>query len=254
MSAPVMLEQHYALGGDWNERPTNRGRYSPAWIAAQLGLGVYSPGPRSIDWAMASCPVTEIDRVGFGGADHQLVTFTLHYPGHPRLALRGGIWNCERDRDPADVTRWLQAQMKEHGLDFVLLQEAKQYHDALEDLDGVQVIAYGRPAGAQHSVIVVRHGVDVNSAESMQMSKAGWLLRGWGGDNLHAPHFTTFATLNGWLTLGSVHEVVAVDWRRRGRIWRAVGALDRIRARRQAARRYVALGRRVLGHNRKEHR
>lgn len=256
MSGADVLKRQYALGGDFNERAANRGRYSPRWIAEQLHLGVFTPGPRSIDWLMASCPVTDVERVGDGGSDHHMVIFTVHYPGRGgrALALKGAIWNCERDRDPNKVGVWLDQQIRRHGLDFVLLQEAKQYHDALEEIAGVQVIAYGKPMGAQHNVIVVRDGVDVTEAEAQQMSREGWLLRGWGGDDQHAPSYATFATLNGWLHVGSVHEVVAVDWRERRGLWRAIGALDRVRARRQAARRYVARGRRVLGRNRKEPR
>lgn len=230
------------VGGDWNQSPARKGPYSPRWIAHRAHLHITSPirGKHGrIDFPMANVPVDHMARVRGGGSDHGLVVFRVTNPATGQW-LRGGVWNVERDRGSRrrhGLRSYLTHVTAARHLDFVLLQEAKQYHRPLRHVRHFRLVAKGAPQGARQQVILVRKGVGTANPRFTRMSRHGWVVIG----GRHAPAYTTFVTLDGWLRVASVHETVGVEWAH----GHMRGPGDRRRARRGSAIRLVATAARL---------
>jgi len=235
--------------GDYNEAPDSVGRYAPAWVAAKAGLTIYPP-PRGkhgrIDFVMSDADVRDVRRVQGGESDHGLIVFDVVNPLTGEK-LRGGTWNVERDRRGARVdvmVDFIEFAFRVHRLDFLAVQEVRQYHQAdgsgpLARIPGLRLVATTTPDGARHNAILVAAAVKVGAVDFVQMSREGWFLSGT--TQQHTPLFDTRATLDGWLRVSSVHETVGVDWID----GQMTGPELRVRARRQSARRRVREARRV---------
>jgi N-acetyl-anhydromuramyl-L-alanine amidase AmpD len=232
------LGVHLLLGGDWNEGANSTGTHSPAWIAAQGGMKVYAPPPNragkvGIDYVLSSAPVTDVKRVEETGSDHEPITFTVTHPDG--RTLRGGIFNVRRDRTLAEreqLHEWLDARDE----DFWLLQEVRQYHDLLKSVGGYTAFTAREPAGAEHNAVLVRDGVTAADAKFRQTSGAGWFTK---DGKQHDPTTVALVTLNGWLRVGSVHEVVSTDLR----AGKWVGPVRRVAARVSSAQTLARIGR-----------
>lgn len=232
-AAPRML-----VGGDWNQPPSNKGAYSPHWIARRAQLRIHAPARGKhgrIDFLMSDARVPSMTRFRGGGSDHGLVSFRVT-GSQPGQSLHGALWNVERDRGPQRqhvLVRYLSRITRTRHLDFLLLQEAQQYHRALAGLRGYQLVAKPGPRGARQQVILVRRGIRTTQPRFTRMSVHGWrVVTG----SRHRPAYTTFVTLDGWIRVASVHEAVGVDWR----FGRLDGPADRRRSRRGSAIRLVA--------------
>ena len=224
------------LGGDWNEPPFSTGAYSPAWIANQTGSRITHGAPAGhgrIDFVICDARVGDMALHATGGSDHNLRSFTVYryHTKTTRQHLYGAIWNAQRDRDPDDVTRFLNAFLRVHRTDFVLLQEVQQYHRALRRIPGYSLHAEpGR--GKSQNAILVSHGTKTHRFRVRRMAPYVWFTR----DRIeHASPYMPHIGLDGWLRVASVHEVPRVDWRK----GRMVGAWDRRRVRRVSAKRMV---------------
>jgi len=69
------------IGGDWNEQSSTNGKWSPGWIAKQLGMKKNRGG--HIDWDLSrGCQVSHVKVGPTGGSDHHIVTFTVSQPKH----------------------------------------------------------------------------------------------------------------------------------------------------------------------------
>ena len=231
------------VGGDWNQSPSHRGMYSPHWIARRAHLRTHAPARGKhgrIDFLMTNARVPHLGRVSGGGSDHGLVRFRVEDPDSHQ-SLRGALWNVERDRGPQRqhvLARYLTRVTASRRLDFLLLQEAQQYHRLLAGIRGYQLVAKPGPRGARQQVILVRHGVHATQPRFTRMSVSGWrVVTG----SRHRPAYTTFVTLDGWIRVASVHETVGVDWR----YGRLDGPADRRRSRRGSALRLVAAAHQV---------
>jgi hypothetical protein len=168
---------------------------------------------------------------GTGGSDHNLRSFTVSmFPG-AKAPLRGAIWNVQRDREPGDFLPFLNAFLRVHRTDFVLLQEVQQYHQALKTIPGYSL--YAEPGrGKNQNAILVRHGIKTHRFRVKRM--APWTWRTAAGKE-HASPYMPHVGLDRWLRVASVHEMSRIDWR--GGIMR--GPWDRRRIRRVSARRMV---------------
>ena len=226
------------VGGDWNQSPANRGDFSPHWIARRADLRIHAPARGKhgrIDFLMSNTRVPAVRRFRGGGSDHGLVSFRVRGP-EPGQSLHGALWNVERDRGPRRrhvLARYLARITASRHLDFLLLQEAQQYHRLLSHVRGYQLVARPAPTGARQQVILVRDGIRTTQPRFTRMSVHGWrVVTG----SRHRPAYTTFVTLDGWIRVASVHETVGVDWRH-GRL---DGPADRRLSRRGSAVRLVA--------------
>lgn len=233
-----MNGRKYLLGGDWNEPPFAQGRYSAAWIAAMTDGRITHGTAGSmgrIDFVISDARVYDMTLNGTSGSDHNLRSFTVRpFPEHP--GLRGAIWNVQRDRRPDEFLPFLKAFLKLHRTDFVLLQEIQQYHHALGAIPGYRLFAQdGR--GINQNGILVRDDVTATGFRVRKMAPWTWRT-GTGAE--HAPPYMPHVCLDGWLRVGSVHEMSKIDWRG----GRMQGPRDRRRIRATAARRMV----RWVGH------
>lgn len=231
MTAPL-----YLLGGDWNEPPFATGRYSPRWVADQTGARITHGNPGNmgrIDFVISDAFVSDMALHSTGGSDHNLRSFVVapHRDSHSLRSLQGAIWNAERDRPPGVVSTFLMAQLRVHRLDFVLLQEVQQYHQALGAIPGYRLLALpGR--GVNQNAILVRDGVKATGFRVKRMAPWTWLTS---AGKEHASPYMPHVCLDGWLRVGSVHEMSQIDWRN----GRMVGPWDRRRIRATSARRQV---------------
>lgn len=226
------------VGGDWNQPPWSGGSYSPRWVAHRAHLRIHAPARGKhgrIDFLMSDARVPTLTRFRGGGSDHGLVSF--HVTGsRPGQSLHGALWNVERDRGPQRqhvLVRYLTRTLRTRHLDFLLLQEAQQYHRLLAGIRGYQLVAKPGPRGARQQVILVRAGIRATQPRFTRMSVRGWrVVTG----SRHRPAYTTFVTLDGWIRVASVHETVGVGWRH-GHL---DGPADRRSSRRGSALRLVA--------------
>jgi hypothetical protein len=231
------------VGGDWNQSPSSEGTYSPRWIARRADLRIHAPARGKhgrIDFLMSNARVPHVTRAWGGGSDHGLVSFRVRGP-EAGQSLHGAVWNVQRDRGAQRrhvLAAYLSRIAASRHLDFLLLQEAQQYHRLLARLPGYRLVAKPAPAGARQQVIVVRHGIRATQPRFTQMSISGWrVVTG----SRHRPVYTTFVTLDGWIRVASVHEAVGVDWR----YGHLDGPADRTRSRRGSAIRLVAAAEQV---------
>lgn len=226
-----MTALKYLLGGDFNEPPHSTGPHSPRWIADKTDGRIHA-GARGnmgrIDFVISDAAVSPLTLHSTGGSDHNLRSFDV---AHGRDFLRGAIWNAERDRDPVDVVQFLTAFLRVVRSDFVLLQEIQQYHAALSAISGYRLLALpGR--GLNQNGILVRDRVKLEGFRVKRLAPWTWLTA---GGVEHASPYMPHVGLNGWLRVGSVHEMSRIDWRD----GRMVGPWDRRRIRRVSARRMV---------------
>jgi exonuclease III len=78
-------DQALLIGGDWNEPESTQGKWSPGWLAQQVGMathgGVKTHGHGRIDWEMSKgCRVSNVKAGPTLGSDHNIVTFTVSRP------------------------------------------------------------------------------------------------------------------------------------------------------------------------------
>lgn len=230
MNGPLFL-----AGGDWNEPPFATGRYSPRWIADQTGGRVVHGAPGRmgrIDFVISDAVMTPLRTWdGAHGSDHDVRHFDV-YPHHgSKNVLRGAIWNAERDRAPAVVKAELERFIRDVAPNFVLLQEVQQYHHELAAVAGYRLFAQpGR--GLNQNAVLVADGTKATGFRVRRM--APWTWRTSGGV-VHAPPYMPHVCLDGWLRVGSVHEMSRIDWR--GGVMR--GPRDRRRIRRTSSKRVV---------------
>lgn len=240
---------HVLLAGDWNEPPTATGRYSPHWIARKAHLGIYAPPKPGkhglIDYALSSVPITGMHRLQGGGSDHDFIRFMVNH-GDPITGrvyrLHGAIWNVERDRDAKRryvLRDYLeQRTAPSERLDFIMLQEAKQYHPLLGNLaTGWHLTTSPKPGACNLAILTAPH-VGLSHRRVEQISPGGWFTEA--GEE-HAPVYAVGLKLDGWLTVVDVHEPPAVDWRDGG----MVGPARRVIARQSSARGLVSIAREV---------
>lgn len=197
------------FGGDWNAAPGDRDRFRPRWIAGRR-LQVESAGPGAfgdIDYVLTDAVIGRTDaevgrmvRLGRHGSDHDLVMFDVR-GDLPYQQLGGATWNVLAGRDPREVARTLVSVMRRYRLDFVLLQEATGYHNAIRRA-GVDLVGFSAVPGESQNPIAVRSGVHHTTGHTRRLSRDGWPLA---SGNLHAPIYATACTLDGWLRAWSLH-------------------------------------------------
>lgn len=225
----------FMLGGDWNEPPFSTGKYSPRWIADQTDAKITHGNPGRmgrIDFVISDAVVSPLRIWNHAhGSDHDLRYFNV-YPSHgAQRCLFGAIWNAERDRSPVVVGTELRAFISEFMPHFVLLQEVQQYHAALNSIRGYRLFALpGR--GINQNALLVRDGVKTVAFRVKRMAPWTWVTN---GGVEHAPPYMPHVGLDGWLRVGSVHEMSRIDWRG----GRMRGPWDRRRIRAASARRMV---------------
>lgn len=225
----------HLIGGDFNEPPTSTGPHSPRWIADRTGGRIThgTPGRMGrIDFVISDAEVSPLRTWDAAhGSDHDVRYFTVYPTPASRRTLVGAIWNAERDRNPTAVRQEALRFIRDIGPHFVLLQEVQQYHQALATIPGYTLWAEpGR--GRNQNAILVRHGVKTHQFRVRRMAPWTWVTA---AGKEHAPPYMPHIGLDGWLRVGSVHEMSKIDWR--GGIMR--GPWDRRRIRRTSSRRLV---------------
>lgn len=225
----------FLVGGDWNEPPFSNGPFSPRDIATQTSgrISHGNPGRMGrIDFVISDAAVTSLRTWDAAhGSDHDVRYFDVYPHVGSRSVLRGAIWNAERDRSPAAVRFELAEFVRDHSPHFVLLQEIQQYHQALGNIAGYRLFTMpGR--GRNQNGILVRDGVKATGFRVKRM--APWTWRTAAGVK-HAAPYMPHVCLDGWLRVGSVHEMSRIDWR----TGRMVGPRDRRRIRRASSRNIV---------------
>lgn len=152
--------------------------------------------------------------------------------------LRGGSWNMRRDRDRGMAATGALQAMVDHDLDFLLLQETRQYLGKLAALPDTRLVAWDE-RGRANTAVLVRDGVDVSSYWCPRMTTEGWFVAGTDHETTDK-HMVT-ALLDDWLRVGSLHYPPSVRF---GDGWLPRGPVRRVAAFAQHARREVRFVRR----------
>lgn len=208
-----------ALFGDWNAQATkDTGRYSPAWIARQLGLNLAHAGPGrhgNIDFCLTNVTIRQRRRLGNGargserGSDHDALLYVLDGPGNPGGPIRVLQWNLQRDRPVSVVVSQLWHLIEQTDADVLVLQECAQYVKRMQGLLPSWRIVTGDRQVNQQNVVATRR------TQGRVIELGG----GWetieGKD--HGPLYSPAIRVDGWLHLIGVHMPPSVNWLRAGK-------------------------------------
>jgi hypothetical protein len=119
-------------------------------------------------------------------------------------SLSGGTFNCKAGRDPRDVQIAVSGILADHGLDFLLLQEANHYVVKMSVIPGFSVIVHDQCGTA----ILVRNGVEAKFAHTVPLGLLRWPFSTGGRPiRWHPRRALCVALLDGWLHAASIHCV-----------------------------------------------
>lgn len=140
----------------------------------------------------------------------------LHLKGTFRAAgtetprtLKGGTYNCLRDRDPQQVKKVVEGFLKKGKLDFLQVQEIQQYHQALERIPGYHLVTFPGSKDHGESGVLVRDELKESNRESIQSTKGYFTVNG----KVAQPRAAVAVKLAGWLNVASVHAPPAIDFK-----------------------------------------
>ena len=128
--------------------------------------------------------------------------------GETPRSMKGGTYNCLRDRDPATVKKVVQGFLKQGKLDFLQVQEIQQYHKALGSIPGYHLVTFPGSKDHGESGVLVRDGLKESNRESIQSTKSYFTTNG----SVAQPRAATAVKLAGWLNVASVHSPPAIDF------------------------------------------
>ena len=123
-------------------------------------------------------------------------------------SMKGGTYNCLRDRDPNQVKKVVSGFLKQGKLDFLQVQEIQQYHKALNSIPGYHLVTFPGSRDHGESGVLVRDGLKESNKESIQSTKSYFTQSG----SVAQPRAATAVKLAGWLNVASVHSPPAIDF------------------------------------------
>lgn len=123
--------------------------------------------------------------------------------------LQGGSFNLLFGRDVDRVAREVMTLLRKHDLDFLCVQEARDYFDVLRAIPDYRYVSTRRYKGGSQVGILVKREHKL-SRPTFRSLGDGWFVVGT--KIRHAPVTFPRVTINNWLRVGAIHLPTPTHW------------------------------------------